>query len=148
MHKEGLYRKAEARFLEQLHGADQLVPRMATLVAALKEQVNYYSGCGFYFCEEPEMEVGPYQGNVVCAKIGYNGICGKAAKTRKAVIVEDAKNYKERIECDKKTQSEIAVPVEDDEGRLVAIFYAESHEKGSFDDEDEKELLRLFKQLF
>ena len=148
MHKEGVYRKAGARFLSQLHGADQLVPKMATLVAALKEQVPYYSGCGFYFAEEPEMEVGPYQGNVVCAKIGYEGICGKAAKTKKAVIVADAKHYKERIICDEKTQSEMALPVQDPEGRIVAIFYAESHAKASFDQEDELLLLKLFQHLF
>ncbi len=148
MHKEAFYKNVEARFLEQLHGADQLISKMATLVAALKEQIPYYSGCGFYFCEEPKLEVGPYQGSVVCAKIGYEGICGKAAKTQKAVLVADAKNYKKRIICDEKTRSEIAVPLHDPEKRLVAVFYAESHAKESFDALDEQFLRSLFRQLF
>ena len=94
------------------------------------------------------MEVGPYQGKVVCAKIGYHGICGKAAKTGKAVIVADAKHYKERIICDEKTQSEMALPVYDPEKRLVAVFYAESHAKGSFDEEDAELIEHIFPLLF
>ncbi|MDO8556824.1 MAG: GAF domain-containing protein [Nanoarchaeota archaeon] len=147
--KQEFYKIVQNHYQEHLHGTDQLIPRMATLTAALKEKIPYYAGCGFYFAEQPEMEVGPYQGNIVCAKIGYNGICGAATKTKKPVIVDDTKTYKGgRIICDEKTRSELALSVYDPEGHLVAVFYAEAHTTKAFDKEDILYLEKMFKQLF
>src|SRR3989344_5948989 len=148
MPQEAFYKKSTKVYQEQLHGTKELLPRMATLVAALKESIPYYSGCGFYFAEQPDMEVGPYQGHIVCAKIGYHGICGKSIKTKQPVLIPDTTHYKERIICDKNTQSELALPVVDTEGRIIASFYAESPTKNAFTDYDIQELQRLLKKLF
>ncbi len=147
--KQEFYKIVKNHYQEHLHGTDQLIPRMATLTAALKEKIPYYAGCGFYFAEQPEMEVGPYQGSVVCAKIGYNGICGKAATTNKPVLVADTKTYSGgRIICDPKTRAELSLPVYDPEQHLVAVFYAESYTPKAFTQEDIKHLQTLLQTLF
>src|SRR3989338_9898251 len=105
--KEELYKKAikeiETRILTLEKGI--IVPRMATIVAVLYEKMPHYLWCGFYFAEEKEMVIGPYQGTVACPNIGYSGVCGTSAKKKKTLIVPDVHEFKGHIVCDERSNS-------------------------------------------
>jgi L-methionine (R)-S-oxide reductase len=149
MAKKKLYEKSYKEIKTQLATLDKgiIVPRMATVSAVLKKVMPHYIWCGFYFAEEDEMVVGPYQGNVACPNIGYGGVCGTAAKKKETLIVPDVHKFPGHIVCDERSNSEIVVPLLDDKDRLIAVFDVDSDKRDAFDEVDKKFLESLMPLL-
>ena len=145
--KEFLYKKAIREIKENIKKADSLVPRMATVAAVLKDNLPYYLWCGFYFAEEDEMVVGPYQGTTACPTISYNGVCGASAKKRQTIIVPDVHKFPGHIVCDERSNSEIVVPIVDKEKRLLGVLDVDSSKFNAFDKTDEMYLKKIIEIL-
>ena len=141
--KEVLYNKAHAEIKERLHHTTGIIPRMATVAAVLKNTLPYFFWCGFYFAEEDELVIGPYQGTSACANIAYSGVCGAAAKKEETVVVPDVHKFPGHIPCDDSSKSEIVVPVKDEEGRVIAVFDVDATEVNVFDAADKKFLEQI-----
>ena len=141
--KEELYKKAMGEIKERLHHTIGVIPRMATVAAVLKNTLPYYFWCGFYFAEEDELVIGPYQGTSACANIAYSGVCGTAARREETLIVPDVHKFPGHIPCDDKSKSEIVAPVKDQEGRVIAVFDVDATEVNSFDAVDKKFLEQI-----
>ncbi|MBS3080633.1 GAF domain-containing protein [Candidatus Pacearchaeota archaeon] len=135
--KKRLYELALKEIHERVKGVDSLVPRMATVSSILKNIIPYYSWCGFYFAEENEMIVGPYQGTAACANIAYSGVCGTAAKNKKTVVVPNVHEFPGHITCDTRSNSEIVVPIIED-NMVIAVLDVDSVLLNAFDDIDKK----------
>ena len=148
MDKKELYEQAINEFKASLDETGELIPRMATLVAILKDKFSYYLWCGFYFVEDKDLVVGPYQGLKACPIIGYGGVCGAAAKKKGKIIVPDVHKFPGHIVCDARSKSEMVIPVFDKEKRLVAVFDIDSDKKDSFDNTDSKYVEQIVKLLF
>jgi L-methionine (R)-S-oxide reductase len=125
---------------------DDLVPRLATIAAILKEKMPHYLWCGFYFAEEKEMLVGPYQGVLACPNIGYDGVCGEAAKKKETVIVPDVHAFEGHITCDERSQSEIVVPMMRGDD-VIGVFDVDSQNKDGFNEVDKEYLERIVGML-
>jgi GAF domain-containing protein len=138
--KDSLYQAAVAEIKERLERTVGVIPRMATVAAVLKNTMPHYFWCGFYFAEEDELVIGPYQGTSACANIAYTGVCGTAAKREETVIVPDVHQFPGHIPCDDASKSEIVVPVKDDEGRVIAVFDVDATTLKAFDETDKKYL--------
>jgi L-methionine (R)-S-oxide reductase len=137
-----LYESVEKDFEKNLHGAKGIIPRMSTLVSVLHDKFSYYFWIGFYFIEEDNLVVGPYQGPSACANIGWEGVCGTSAKKKETVIVPDVHKFPGHIVCDERSKSEIVVPLmKDDE--LIAVLDIDSDELNSFDEVDKEWLEKL-----
>ena len=147
MDKKELYEKAITEIKERNKDIDSLVPKMATVAAVLKNTIPYYIWCGFYFAEENEMIVGPYQGNVACPNIAYSGVCGESAKKKDTVIIPDVHKFPGHIVCDERSNAEIAVPITDKEGRTIGVFDVDSSELNAFDEVDKEYLEKIMKLL-
>ena len=145
--KEELYKKAIAEIKERLEKADTLIPRMATVTAVLKNTMPTFFWCGFYFPEEDELIVGPYQGTSACANIAYSGVCGSCVKKKETIIVPDVHKFPGHIPCDERSNAEIVVPVIDNEKRIIAVFDVDSTELNAFDKTDKKYLEKIMKIL-
>ncbi|PIN75712.1 hypothetical protein COV18_02595 [Candidatus Woesearchaeota archaeon CG10_big_fil_rev_8_21_14_0_10_37_12] len=145
--KKELYETALKDIRERLSKMDvqDIIPRMATVSAILKNTLPYYFWCGFYFAEEEDMVVGPYQGTVACAHIGYGGVCGEGTKTKKTVIVPNVHERSGHIPCDPASNAEIVVPLIKD-GETIAVFDVDSTEFNAFDETD-KEYLESIMEL-
>lgn len=141
--KERLYQEAYDEIRDRLRNTLGIVPRMATVAAVLKNMIPSFFWCGFYFAEEDEMVIGPYQGTTACANIAYSGVCGAAAKKKETVIVPNVHKFPGHIPCDDRSNSEIVVPVKDKEGRIIAVFDVDSSELNSFDEVDKKHLEKI-----
>lgn len=148
MDKKELYEQALKEFEDGSKESNDLIPRMATLVAILKNKLPYYIWCGFYFLEEKEMVVGPYQGLKACSIISYDGVCGTAAKKKDKVVVPDVHAFPGHIVCDERSKSEMVIPVFDKENRLVAVLDIDSDQLNAFDDVDSEYVEKLVKMLF
>jgi L-methionine (R)-S-oxide reductase len=143
MDKESLYKQALVEIKERLVHTSGIIPRMATVAAVLKNTLPHFFWCGFYFAEDGELVIGPYQGTSACANISYSGVCGASAQKGETVIVPDVHKFPGHIVCDEKSKSEIVVPVKDDEGRIIAVFDVDSSEYDSFNHIDKKYLEQI-----
>jgi L-methionine (R)-S-oxide reductase len=143
--KKTLYKKAIKEIKTRLAALEDgiIIPRMATATAVLKSLMPHYLWCGFYFAEEKEMVVGPYQGNIACPNISYKGVCGTAAKNKETLIVPNVHEFKGHIVCDERSNSEIVVPILDKNGMVIAVLDVDSDKKSAFDEVDKKYLERL-----
>ncbi|MFH1802920.1 MAG: GAF domain-containing protein [archaeon] len=147
--KEALYLEVIGEVKGRFEGLEKgiIVPRMATVVAALMQKMPHYFWCGFYFAEEKEMIVGPYQGTCACPNISYNGVCGTAAKSEGTLIVPNVHEFKGHIACDARSNSEIVVPVKDKRGMVIGVLDIDSTHLNAFDEIDKKYLEELMPLL-
>lgn len=141
--KRELYDKALKEIKERVAGVDSVVPRMATVAAVLKNIMPHYFWAGFYFAEENEMIIGPYQGTSACPNIAYSGVCGTSAKKKETIIVQNVHEFPGHIACDERSNSEIVVPLIDDHGRVIAVLDVDSSELNAFDEVDKEFLEKL-----
>jgi len=112
-----------------------------------------YSWCGFYVLAPggQELILGAHRDKPACSPLPLHGVCGRALKEGKSVIVPDVKALGDQhIECDPRNQSEIAVPVYDKDGKVWAVFDVDSESKAAFDDVDQRWLetvMRIFEKV-
>ncbi|MBI3551823.1 MAG: GAF domain-containing protein [Elusimicrobia bacterium] len=109
-----------------------------------------YSWCGFYVLPPggQELILGAHREKPACSPLPLSGVCGKALKEGKTIIVPDVKALGDQhIECDPKNQSEIAVPVYDKDGKVWAVFDADSEAKSAFDEMDQRWLETIMRNF-
>ncbi len=129
-------------------GDKTLTERMDAVCSVLKARIPYYFWVGFYFARDEYLESGPSRGPPACSQIPYTGVCGKAARTGKPIIVPDVDKFPGHVACDPRSRSEIALPVFGGDGKVVAVFDVDSDGFGSFDETDRNWLQKILKQVF
>jgi L-methionine (R)-S-oxide reductase len=108
----------------------------ANMAALLFQALPDLNWAGFYFHQEGELVLGPFQGKVACIRIEIGkGVCGTAAKRRETVIVPDVHQFPGHIACDSASQSEIVIPLVRD-GRLLGVLDLDSPRLARFDADD------------
>lgn len=118
-----------------LEGETNLVANLANIAAALKEQFNWW-WVGFYWIQENELVLGPFQGPVACTRIKKGrGVCGKSWETEKTLIVEDVEQFPGHIACSSFSKSEIVVPVFKN-GQIAGVLDVDSEHLAHFDETD------------
>ena len=74
--------------------------------------IGDFSRVPVHIYKNNELILGPFQGKIACTNIPLDkGVCGKAASTRKTVIVEDVHQFAGHIACDSESNSEIVIPL-------------------------------------
>lgn len=143
--KPEAYQALQVQAEAVLDGMDDAIAAMATLSCLVFHAFGPL-WAGFYRVVEPDkrLRVGPYQGTLGCLEITFDrGVCGRAARERKTVVVPDVHAFPGHIACDGRSRSEIVVPVFDARGALVAVFDVDSTERAAFDDQDAQGLERM-----
>lgn len=133
---------AQARAL--VAGESDRVANAANLAALVFHALPDINWAGFYFLDGAGLVVGPFQGKPACVRIPLGkGVCGTAAARREAVVVEDVDAFPGHIACDAASRSEVVVPVETANGRLVGVLDVDSPRPGRFDTADAAGLARI-----
>lgn len=118
---------------------DENLPLVSNLAnaAAVLNSIKNINWCGFYlFDGKNELYLGPFQGEPACTRIPLSrGVCGKAARERKTVIVDNVLTFEGHIACSSLSRSEIVVPILKD-GALVAVIDVDSPEFSRFSESD------------
>jgi GAF domain-containing protein len=112
------------------------------------KSLPHYFWVGFYIPRGDSLELGPSIGPPACARIPLTGVCGKAAKSKKPVVVADVRSFSGHIICDTRSRSEIALPVFDRTGGVIAVFDVDSKEPDSFDKTDREWLEKILREAF
>jgi GAF domain-containing protein len=103
---------------------------------------------GFYMHKDGNLFVGPYQGPLACIKLTPNkGVCWAAVNSGKSIIVPDVHLFEGHIACDSRSKSEIAIPVSDKSGKIIAVLDIDSNRLANFDESDREELEKIVSLL-
>ncbi|MEM1351013.1 MAG: GAF domain-containing protein, partial [Pseudomonadota bacterium] len=105
---------------------------------------------GFYRVTDPGiLKIGPYQGGHGCLVIPFDrGVCGAAARSGKAQLVEDVDSFPGHIACASSTRSELVIPVQDGSGTLIAVFDIDSDIPAAFTNDDVHSLSAILDSVF
>jgi putative methionine-R-sulfoxide reductase with GAF domain len=93
--------------------SDSLNVLLDKIAAALHDNFSHYTGVYIYLLEGETLVLGPFRGRPTehtRIPIGA-GICGRAARVKETVVVDDVNADAEYIACSLQTRSEIVVPI-------------------------------------
>lgn len=142
--KAAFYAELAAQARALVAGEDDPVANAANLAALVFHALPRINWAGFYFLAGDGLVVGPFQGKPACVRIPLGkGVCGTAAAERRAVVVDDVDAFPGHIACDAASRSEVVVPVEAGDGRLIGVLDIDSPEPGRFDAADAAGLARI-----
>jgi GAF domain-containing protein len=141
--KPTLYRDLASALQGLVAGEPDGVANMANAAALIWETLPDINWVGFYRNIGGELVVGPFQGRPACIRIPFgSGVCGVAAETRKAQLIEDVHAFPGHIACDSASNSEVVVPIIRD-GELLGVLDIDSPKHARFDLEDQAGVARL-----
>jgi L-methionine (R)-S-oxide reductase len=138
--KRDAYREIRRQLSGLFEGEPSALANSANLSSLLYHSLPRLNWAGFYFLRGGELVLGPFQGRVACVRIAMGrGVCGTAARERRAVIVPDVSKFPGHIVCDSASRSEIVIPLVRGE-RLLGVLDLDSPDLGRFDEEDREGL--------
>jgi len=122
---------------------------MATIVAVLHHKMSGFFWTGFYILRDGDLIVGPYQGPLACQQLERNkGVCWTGIQRKMPVIVPDVSKFPGHIACDSRSQSELVVPVFNNEGSIMAVMDIDSKLLNHFDETDASQLERIVDLIY
>ena len=132
------------------HEETDIVALMATVACEVHHSDDRFDWNEFYRVTAPELlKIGPYQGGHGCLVIPFSrGVCGAAARTGVVQLVADVNAFEGHIACASSTQSEVVLPVWNDEGTLLGVFDIDSNQPAAFTQEDADQLAAILKSTF
>ena len=132
---------------------DPSLPLISNLsnASSVLNSLGNINWCGFYLLSGDRLFLGPFQGEVACTIIPLDkGVCGYAARNKKAVIVDDVNKFEGHIACSSLSKSEIVVPIIRDD-QVKAVIDIDSPIFNRFTNEDKdllEEIADVLKELF
>jgi GAF domain-containing protein len=145
--KSDLYDRLAEQLSSLLAGERDLIANAANFSALIFHSLPDLNWAGFYFLQDDELVLGPFQGRPACVRIAMGkGVCGTAAQSRATTVVPNVHEFPGHIACDSASNSEIVIPLMKGE-RLMGVLDLDSPLVGRFDDENAKGLNRLISVL-
>ena len=124
-------------------GEPDLVANAANFSALVAGQFSDINWLGFYFLQEAELVLGPFQGRPACVRIPVGrGVCGTAVASGETQVVPDVHAVPGHIACDEASRSEVVVPLHDN-GEIVGVLDIDSPLPDRFRPEDVQYLERM-----
>jgi len=123
------------------------IANMANVSALLWEFIPDLNWAGFYRMVDDELVLGPFVGRPACIRIALDkGVCGAAAKTGEAQLIDDVHAFPGHIACDGDTNSELVVPVTKN-GKVTHVIDLDSPSLSRFDGEDKAGVVAIAEYL-
>lgn len=118
--------------------------KLRSVCKLLRENFPHYNWVGFYLAEGNELVLGPFEGEPTQhVRIPFGrGICGRAAETKKTIVVQDVSKQTNYLACSPKVKSEIVIPIMKG-GRFIGELDIDSHRLSAFADKDRKFLEKV-----
>ena len=136
--KSDAYQQLARELRGLLEGEADLVANSANCAALLYHGLPDLNWAGFYFLQDGELVLGPFQGKPACVRIPLGrGVCGTAASSRKTLLVPNVHEFAGHIACDGASNSELVVPLIKND-RIWGVLDLDSPLFARFDDEDRR----------
>lgn len=144
--KEKKYELLSRQVQTLLEGETDEIARMANVAALIHENFHFW-WTGFYRVLGEALVLGPFQGPIACTRIAYGrGVCGTAWQEQRTLVVPDVHQFPGHIACSSASQSEIVVPVWND-NQIIAVLDIDSENLNTFDGTDQIWLEKIVKDL-
>jgi GAF domain-containing protein len=141
--KYAFYAQLETFAKSLTHNETDVIANLSIISALLFDQMQDVNWAGFYMFKDEQLVLGPFQGKPACIRIPVSkGVCGKAARTLKPVLVKDVHEFDGHITCDAASNSEIVLPIVVD-GKLMGVLDIDSPTVGRFEQVDVDGLLPI-----
>lgn len=135
--KPAFYRDLIQELDALLTGERDPTANAANAAAAIYHSLPALNWAGFYFLQDGELVLGPFQGRPACVRIPMGkGVCGAAASQRQTMLVPDVEAFPGHIACDSASRSELVVPLLVGD-RLIGVLDLDSPELNRFDADDQ-----------
>jgi len=147
--KSAGYAQLDAALAALLAGEHDFIANLANTSALLFTTLPQLNWAGFYLLRSPdELVLGPFQGKPACVRIALGrGVCGTAAATRRTVLVPNVHEFPGHIACDSASNSEIVLPLINNNGELLGVLDLDSPVLERFDAIDQQGLERIVRTL-
>lgn len=121
---------------------------LENVIEALRSRFPRYTGVYIYLLNGETLELSNFRGRPTeHSKIPLGqGICGRAARMKETIVVDDVNADSEYLACSVETQSEIVVPIMR-EGRVFGEIDIDSDTAAAFDARDREFLEKLAKKI-
>ncbi len=137
------YRVLAAQAEALLSGQKHRIANAANLAALLFLELPEVNWVGFYFVEEEQLVLGPFQGLPACVEIPMGqGVCGTSASRAQVQRVANVHEIEGHIACDTASESELVLPLFKD-GVVIGVLDIDSPNRDRFSQTDEDGLLRI-----
>ncbi|MGM0375566.1 MAG: GAF domain-containing protein [Bacteroidota bacterium] len=147
--KSGRYQRLYDQIADLVKATSSPWSRMSTIAAVLHHKMPSFFWTGFYYLDNGDLLVGPYQGPVACLKLAPDkGVCRACVDRQETVIVPDVEQFPGHIACSSQSRSEIVVPVRNTSGQIVSVLDVDSRELNAFDEEDQNGLEKIVKLVY
>lgn len=141
--KENRYESLIVQIKSLIENEKDIYAALGNMMSALKYGMDFF-WVGLYMVKNNELVLGPFQGTVACAHIGYGkGVCGTAWKTRKTIIVDDVNSFVGHIACSTDSKSEIVLPVFNKDNEVAMVLDIDSEYPAYFNSTDENCLSKI-----
>jgi GAF domain-containing protein len=147
--KAGRYERIIIQLEELLSKPGDINSRMATISSVLHHKMDGYFWTGFYMLNNGELMVRLYQGPIACQVLQKDtGVCWAGINQQKTIVVANVHDFTDHIACDARSQSEIVVPVHDNNGDIVGVLDVDSSELNTFDETDQLYLEKIVAMIY
>lgn len=155
--KERMYQEINTKMRNLSEDEPNLIANMANCAALLKDAFHFW-WVGFYLVDKElqqnknvrQLVLGPYQGPIACTRIPFGrGVCGTAWKESRTIVVPNVEKFPGHIACSSRSQSEIVVPMYNNQKEICAVLDIDSERLETFDSQDQsylEDLVRLFQK--
>ncbi len=131
------YRLLTEQLRSLIHGVPHRIANLANASALLAMTLPDLNWAGFYFMEEHQLVLGPFQGKPACIEIPLGrGVCGTAATKDETLLVRNVHEFAGHIACDSASNSEIVVPIHQN-GSVIGVLDLDSPSVARFTEDDQ-----------
>ncbi len=127
------------------NGYGSLDALLGELAARLKDRFAHYTGVYFYWMDGGDsLVLRAYRGRPTDhLRITIDrGICGRAAREKRTVIVDDVQSDPSYLACSLETKAEIVVPILKG-GRVLGEIDIDGDDRGAYGEDDRRFLEEL-----
>jgi len=138
------YKRIFHQLEELLEKTENEIARMATAAALLHHKMPHFFWTGFYIITQGELIVGPYQGPLACQMLEKKkGVCWAGVERKDVIIVPDVHKFPGHVVCDSRSNSEIVVPLFNQNNEVWAILDVDSRKFNAFSEIDKEWLVKI-----
>lgn len=142
LNKEQKYLALLPQIKALVTGENNLTANLANISAALKQTFNWW-WVGFYWVDDNELVLGPFQGPIACTRIlKGKGVCGTSWLNQQTILVPDVEKFPGHIACSAASKSEIVVPIIKN-NEVIGVLDCDSEHLNHYDETDSIYLKQL-----